>query len=216
MTDGTARQQRKCAPPEFFERCVIEVARDLIGAELVWNGCGGVIVETEAYASIGDAACHTASRPSARQFIESMPPGTAYVYLNYGMYWLFNLLAKGGGKDGLVLVRALKPTSGIEVMRTRRGRESLTELCSGPGKLGRAFGLTGKDHGTPMARAEDGVERGIWMTQGGSEVPVVEDVRVGISQATDLRWRFLMKDSPFVSVPAGKVRLPAHTRLSFR
>ena len=81
---------------DFFERDVLLVARDLVGVELVWHGCSGIIVETEAYAVEGDPACHTASRPSAREFVKSKPPGAAYVYFNYGMYWLFNLLVKCG------------------------------------------------------------------------------------------------------------------------
>jgi DNA-3-methyladenine glycosylase len=104
----------------FFERDVLTVAHDLIGVELSWHGCSGIIVETEAYAVEGDPACHTASRLSAREFVKSKPPGAAYVYFNYGMYWLFNLLVKGGERDGLILIRALEPTKGLEQMKSRR------------------------------------------------------------------------------------------------
>src|SRR5436190_23156838 len=136
---------------DFFKRDVITVARDLIGVELVWKGCSGIIVETEAYGVENDEASHVASRPSARAFVKSNPPGAAYVYFNYGMYWLFNLLVKGGPRDGLILIRALEPVSGIKEMQKRRGREKITELCSGPGKLALAMGITGSAHSTPMA-----------------------------------------------------------------
>ena len=193
--------------PDFFERDVLTVAHDLIGVELEWQGCSGIIVETEAYAVEGDAACHTASRPSAREFVQKQPPGTAYVYLNYGMYWLFNLLVKGGDRDGLILIRALEPLRGIEAMQQRRNKQKPRELCSGPGKLGRALGITGEHHGTIMAGRGKPVACGLIAA---SETPrVVTDIRVGISQAVDFPWRFLAADHPHVSVPHGKVKLPS-------
>jgi DNA-3-methyladenine glycosylase len=192
--------------PDFFERDVLTVAHDLIGVELEWQGCSGIIVETEAYAVEGDAACHTASRPSAREFVARQPPGTAYVYLNYGMYWLFNLLVKGGAQDGLVLIRALEPRRGIGQMQERRRKLKAQELCSGPGKLGKALGITGEHHGTIMAGRGKPTACGL---RAASEKPrVITDIRVGISQAVDFPWRFLAADHPHVSVPHGKVRLP--------
>jgi len=194
---------------DFFERDVLTVAHDLIGVELEWQGCSGVIVETEAYAVTGDAACHTASRPSAREFVQKQPPGSAYVYLNYGMYWLFNLLVKGGGRDGLVLVRALEPRRGIELMQQRRNKLKPHELCSGPGKLGRALGIAAEHHGTIMAGRGKPADCGLHATVGTPRV--VSDIRVGISQAVDFPWRFLAADHPHVSVPHGKVRVPKPT-----
>jgi len=191
---------------DFFERDVLSVAHDLVGMELVWRGCSGIIVETEAYAVEGDPACHTASRPSARDFVRRMPPGTAYVYLNYGMYWLFNLLVKGGGQEGLVLIRALEPRLGVEPMMQRRGRSRLQDLCSGPGKTGMALGITGEHHGTRMAGP--GRPAGCGLRASGSELPVLSDIRVGISQAVDFPWRFLAAGHPHVSVPHGRVKLP--------
>jgi DNA-3-methyladenine glycosylase len=192
--------------PDFFERDVLTVAHDLIGVELEWQGCSGIIVETEAYAVEGDAACHTASRPSAREFVARQPPGTAYVYLNYGMYWLFNLLVKGGAQDGLVLIRALEPRRGIGQMQERRRKLKAQELCSGPGKLGKALGITGEHHGTIMAGRGKPASCGLRVA---SKTPrVITDIRVGISQAVDFPWRFLAADHPHVSVPHGKVRLP--------
>src|SRR5438105_3981967 len=130
----------------FFQRDPLACARELIGCELVWKKCAGVIVETEAYAEHGDEACHTFMRPSARKFIASHDAGAAYVYINYGMHWLLNVLVKGecsGGTNGFVLIRAIEPTRGIALMRRRRfpnAVHSKTEpplraLCSGPGKL---------------------------------------------------------------------------------
>ena len=195
---------------DFFQRDFLTVARELVGIELVWRGCSGIIVETEGYAVEGDAACHTATREGARQFVRSMPPGAAYVYLNYGMYWLFNLHVKGGGRDGLVLIRAIEPRKGLLQMRRRRAGRSDKDLCSGPGKLGVALGIGGTDHGLIVAGTGRVAGCGLRklppkkMQENFGEV--VADVRVGIRLAADLRWRFLFKNSPSVSVPFGKVK----------
>jgi len=191
----------------FFERDVLTVARDLIGVELTWHGCSGIIVETEAYAVEGDLACHTASRPSAREFVKSKPPGTAYVYLNYGMYWLFNLLVKGGERDGLILIRALEPCRGLKQMQQRRNRIKPEDLCSGPGKLATALGIVGTHHGTVMCGRGKPADVGLKMTAGSAH-EVVSDMRVGISQAADFPWRFLSRYSPHVSLKHGKVKVP--------
>ena len=193
---------------DFFTRDVLTVAHDLIGVELVWQGCSGIIVETEAYTVEGDPACHTASRPSAREFVQTKPPGAAYVYFNYGMYWLFNLLVKGGERDGLILVRALEPTSGIEVMQQRRGREKLRDLCSGPGKLAMALGIDGSHHGTPMVGKGKPKGCGLRGSADKERFKVMPAVRVGISKAADYPWRFLVQGNAHVSVPHGKVKLP--------
>jgi DNA-3-methyladenine glycosylase len=192
---------------DFFQRDVLVVARDLIGVELVWKGCSGLIVETEAYSVMDDAAAHTASRPSAREFVRTHPAGAAYVYFNYGMYWLFNLLVKGGARDGLILIRALEPVEGIATMQARRGKERLQDLCSGPGKLALALGITGADHGTPMAGK--GRPRGVGLRRpaSGTAHDVAEDIRVGISKAVDYPWRFLSRHHPHVSVAHGKVKV---------
>jgi DNA-3-methyladenine glycosylase len=190
----------------FFERDVLSVASDLIGVELVWRGCSGVIVETEAYAAEDDEACHTFSRQGAREFVRVMPPGTAYVYLNYGMYWLFNLLVKGGGRDGLVLVRALEPRLGVEQMMRRRNKQRVQDLCSGPGKASMALGVTGAHHGTLMAGR--GRPEHCGLRPSDMRPTVVTDIRVGISRAVDRPWRFLAANHPHVSVPPGRVRKP--------
>ncbi|WP_051945182.1 DNA-3-methyladenine glycosylase [Verrucomicrobium sp. BvORR106] len=195
---------------DFFQRDVLTVARDLIGVELVWHGCSGVIVETEAYAEAGDAASHTATRPSAREFIRLMSPGTAYVYFNYGMYWLFNLLVKGGPQNGMILIRALEPRTGIPLMQQRRGRENLRDLCSGPGKLAMAMGITGEAHGTPLVGPHQpagvGLRRPAVPLAPGQVV--AEDIRVGISQAVDFQWRFVAAGHAHLSVPHGRVKVP--------
>ena len=182
---------------DFFQRDPVVCARELIGMEFHWDGCAGIVVETEAYAEQGDAACHTFFRPSARKFVAESEPGTAYVYLNYGMYWLTNVLVKGGPVSGFVLIRALEPVAGIELMRQRRRKERLTDLCSGPGKLSAAFGIGAAHHGINLVTPQT-PHRGFFRGQTPPEV--ITDVRIGISSATDLPWRFLAADSSFVSV----------------
>lgn len=180
---------------DFFTQDPLTCARELIGCELIWNECSGVIVETEAYSARDDEACHIFTRPSTRAFVAAHGPGTAYVYFNYGMYWLFNVLLKGE-EDGFVLVRGLEPTRGIPAMQERRKKLPLPALCSGPGKLCQAFAITGADHGRDLCN-----ETEIGFRPRPKPVEIVEDVRIGISRAAHLPWRFLLKGSPFVSVP---------------
>lgn len=187
----------------FFERDPLICARELIGCELVWRHCAGIVVETEAYAALNDEACHTFARPSARAFIAEHRAGAAYVYFNYGMYWLLNVLVKGGREDGFVLFRALQPTRGIELMTRRRLAHRQTrlahprQLCSGPGKLALALGVDGRDHGRDFCRAKT-----IGFRPPPRPVEVIEDVRIGISKAAHLPWRFLLRGSEYVSARA--------------
>src|ERR1700732_4152577 len=104
----------------FFRRDPLTCARELIGTELIWGRCSGVVVETEAYTALNDEAAHTFNRPSARAFIERNKAGAVYVYFNYGGHWMLNVLVIGGAMDGFVLVRALKPRRGISLMKKRR------------------------------------------------------------------------------------------------
>lgn len=182
----------------FFRRDPVECAREIVGSTLFWHGCTGRIVETEAYAAEGDPACHTFFRPSARSFIEGHEAGTAYVYLNYGVHWLFNILVKGPGGAGFVLIRALEPVGGVDRMRARRGRIEPEELCSGPGKLTRALGIDGSDHGRAFL---DGKKTGVWP---GAAGPVIARSRVGIARGRDFPWRFLESGNPHVSARAGR------------
>src|ERR1700686_5033340 len=125
----------------FFETDPLTCAHSLIGCELVWGETAGRIVETEAYAEHGDQASHTFLRRGAREFVETHLAGTLYVYLNYGVHWLLNFLVKGGSANGFVLIRALEPTEGCQLMARRRGRRRERNLCSGPGKLTQAFAM---------------------------------------------------------------------------
>lgn len=185
----------------FFQRDFLEVARDLIGTTLSWDGCGGTVIETEAYGIENDPACHTSFRPSSRRFFAEHPAGTCYVYLNYGMYWLLNVLVKGGtGRDGIILLRALDPTIGVATMHSRRDGRPHRELCSGPGKLGVALGLSGSDHGTSVVTSPERT----FLSASCHADDVETDVRVGISRAAEFPWRFLTAGHPGVSVPRGK------------
>lgn len=167
----------------------------LIGSEFRWNGCVGRIVETEAYASEGDPACHTFFRPSARSFVAEKAPGTAYVYLNYGVHWLFNVLVKGRNGSGFVLFRALEPIAGQSVMRERRGRVRLEDLCSGPGRLTQSLGIDGEAHGLGfLGRARTGIRLN-------PEAAVLSGARIGISRGGELPWRFGAADSSHLSRP---------------
>jgi DNA-3-methyladenine glycosylase len=200
---------------KFFQRDPITCARELIGCELVWNSCAGLIVETEAYLGMNDEASHTFARPSARAFVAAHQAGAAYVYFNYGMYWLFNVLVKGGSEDGFVLIRALQPTRGIPAMRRRRfpqqnaaktaknGRKAFSPqkveaLCSGPGKLTIAMGIGGEHHGADLCSKPTTAFHG----PAESAIQRCSDVRIGISKAAHHPWRFLVAGNPFVSVKA--------------
>jgi DNA-3-methyladenine glycosylase len=187
---------------DFFKREVLVCARELIGCGLVWGGCRGVIVETEAYAERDDPACHTASRPSARGFIRDHPAGSAYVYFNYGMHWMLNVLTKGAAGNGLILIRALRPLAGVAVMRERRAatlRPPLPAhdrwLCSGPGKLAAALAVTGADHGRDLCA---GSGPGFLANSGPPPV-IAATPRIGISQAADLPWRFVLDGDIYLS-----------------
>lgn len=190
---------------DFFQRDPVTCARELIGCELVWRSCAGIIVETEAYSVIDDEACHTFARPSARAFVAAHQAGAAYVYFNYGMYWLFNVLIKGGSEDGFVLFRALEPTRGLELMTRRRQAHRNSRiahpraLCSGPGKLTLALGIDGRDHGRDLCKFRT---TGFRPEQ--RWVEVIADVRIGISKAAHLPWRFLLRGSEFLSAKPKK------------
>lgn len=189
----------------FFRREPLVCARELIGCHFRWGPFLTRVVETEAYDAHGDEACHTFFRPSARAFVAAHPAGTAYVYFNYGVHWLFNVLVKGR-REGFVLFRALEPLYGLEAMRKARGRSDPTELCSGPGKLTQALGITGAHHGFDLcahpaygfysAGERDGDGAGEGETE---EVVVETSPRIGISRAVDLPWRFTLAGSPHVS-----------------
>ncbi len=137
--------------PAFFDRSVHEVARDLVGCRLFFDGVGGTIVETESYER-DDPACHAYVGLTDRTEVLFGPPGRAYVYLSYGIHSLLNAVAEPEGEAAAVLIRALEPTAGLEAMRARRGDRPDVELCSGPGKLTEALGIGLELNGADLDR----------------------------------------------------------------
>jgi DNA-3-methyladenine glycosylase len=194
LEPGKGENVNKIVPASFFKRDPITCARDLIGAELIWGDCSGVIVETEAYNAINDEAAHTFTRPTARSFIERNNAGAAYVYFNYGMHWMLNVLVKGG-ENGFVLIRALEPRRGIERMKKRRRLTDVKRLCSGPGKLTQALGITGRHH--EMDLCSD--SRHCFVRNANKNLDVVADARIGITRSAHYPWRFTVRGSEFVS-----------------
>lgn len=181
----------------FFQRDPVRCARELVGTHLIWGACAGTIVETEAYLAENDEACHTFSRPSARAFVERNKPGAAYIYFSYGAHWMLNVLVKGA-RNGFVLIRAVQPARGIELMKKRRGVEDERRLCSGPGKLTEAFAITNRHHEMNLC-----VDPRHCFARGADEnIDVVADERIGITRSAHHRWRFTIRGSRFVSVPA--------------
>jgi DNA-3-methyladenine glycosylase len=181
----------------FFDRSVHEVAPALIGCRLEVGECAGVIVETEAYDQ-GDPACHAFGGRTARNEVLFGPPGRAYVYLSYGIHSLLNAVAEPEGSAAAVLIRALEPTAGIELMRARRGREELHELCSGPGKLTQALGVGLELNGRPL----DAPPFRILAPSGPAPaVEVVAGPRIGITKAMEHPWRYCAAANRHVSRP---------------
>jgi DNA-3-methyladenine glycosylase len=185
----------------FFERDPLSCARDLLGCELVWRHTSGIIVETEAYAEYGDEASHTFLRPAVRTFVSERPPGSIYIYLNYGVHWLLNFLVKGDSFRGFVLIRALEPRAGIKLMFKRRGVQKMTELCSGPGKLTQAMGITAEWNGADFFALP-----GVGLSLREQPPAIIASQRIGITKSAELEWRYLIGNSPFVSGRKGKTR----------
>ena len=181
----------------FYARPVLEVARDLIGCTLTHAGCGGVIVETEAYHE-SEAACHAHIGLTARTHVLFEPPGRAYVYRSYGIHALLNAVAEPEGVGAAVLIRALEPTHGLQAMRARRGRDRSDDLCSGPGKLTQALAVDLADNGSDITRGPLRISP----RAAGWESPRVRTgPRIGITKAADLPWRFCAVGSRSVSHP---------------
>ncbi|MCL7927036.1 MAG: DNA-3-methyladenine glycosylase [marine benthic group bacterium] len=185
-------------PPDFFSRPAVELAPELLGVLLVRQTDSGItsgrIVETEAYPGPEDPASHAALRIGRTRRNDPLfgPPGTAYVHCNYGVHWCFNVVAARSGKPEGVLVRAVEPVAGIDLMRERRGRE---ELTNGPGRLGQAFALGPDLNGHPLDRPP------IWL-EGGDPVPThdrVSTTRIGIRRAAERPWRWYDGRSKWVS-----------------
>ena len=178
----------------FFARSVHEVAPELIGATLLVDGVGGIIVEVEAYHHT-DPAAHSFRGPTPRNMVMFGPPGFAYVYRSYGIHWCVNFVCEKEGSASAVLIRALEPTHGIAAMRRRRGLHDGRSLCSGPGKLTEALAITHAHNGLPLdvppialyARLE--------------KPEIAAGVRIGITKAVELPWRYGLKGSRFLSRP---------------
>jgi DNA-3-methyladenine glycosylase len=182
---------------DFYERPVLEVARELIGCTVEHAGAAGVIVETEAYHE-SEPACHAFVGLTPRTSTLFGEPGRAYVYRSYGIHALLNAVCEPVGVGAAVLIRALHPVRGLEAMRERRGRVADHELCSGPGKLTQALAVTMADNATSLSTGpvRIGPRTRAWL-----EPAVVEDTRVGITKAVELPWRFCVADSRHVSRP---------------
>lgn len=186
----------KALDHDFYDRDSREVAVDLLGCGLVSESpegvASGVIVETEAYRP-DDPACHAyENRGTMRNRTIFGPPGTAYVYLSYGIHTLLNVVCEPEGVGSAVLIRALRPVEGLDLMRSRRGRN---DLCAGPGKLTRALGLDLSLDGHDMSRSP------LYVLPGEPpEGKIVATTRVGISRGTELPWRYLLAGDPNVSV----------------
>ena len=178
----------------FFNRGVQEVARELIGARFLFNGVGGMIVEVEAYHH-SEPAAHSYGGRTERNAIMFGPPGYAYVYRSYGIHWCMNFVCERAGSASAVLIRALRPTAGVAIMRRRRRLKDERLLCSGPGRLCEALGITRAHNGLALDRAPFALFAPL------APVEIALGPRIGLTKATDLPWRYGLQGSPFVSKP---------------
>jgi DNA-3-methyladenine glycosylase len=193
-------------PASFYDRDTEQVARDLLGAVLRCTTADGVasgrIVETEAYLGEHDLACHAAAGFTERTRWLYGEPGTAYVYFIYGMHWCFNAVTRGVGEPSAVLVRALEPLDGIELMRERRGSVRDRDLTNGPAKLCESLGITGAFNGHPLWKKPLEILRSDPIP----DARVLVTPRIGITKSADWPLRWLVADSPYVS------KTPRHLR----
>jgi DNA-3-methyladenine glycosylase len=178
----------------FFARSVHDVAPDLVGATLLFNGVGGTIVEVEAYHHT-DPAAHSFGGQTPRNAVMFGPPGFAYVYRSYGIHWCVNFVCEVAGSASAVLIRALQPTAGLPAMRRRRGMSDERALCSGPGKLTEALGISIRHNG--LALDEPPFE----VLAPSEPVEIAVGLRIGITKAMDKPWRYGVRGSAFLSKP---------------
>lgn len=178
----------------FFRRPAPEVARDLIGAMLLIDGVGGIVVETEAYDQ-NDPASHSFRGRTVRNAFMFGPAGHAYVYRSYGLHWCLNAVCGADPLGSAVLIRALEPVAGVDAMRERRGVSDPRQLCSGPGRLCQALNVTGALDGRPLDTPPFAVES--WS----GPVQVVAGRRIGITRGIETPWRFGLSGSAFLSRP---------------
>jgi DNA-3-methyladenine glycosylase len=189
----------KVLPYSFYQRDTVSVARELLGKLMLFDNqgtsVGGIVVETEAYLGVEDAACHSARGKNKRNAAMFGPKGFAYIYLIYGMYLCFNVTTGPEDSPEAVLIRALEPVAGVDLMRKNRGKDGLLSLCSGPGKLVQALGIDMSHNGTSV------VEGKVQFFDLGEHYSpdIVETTRVGITKAADLPLRFYIEGNRFIS-----------------
>jgi DNA-3-methyladenine glycosylase len=176
----------------FFSRSVHEVAPELIGATLLVDGVGGTIVEVEAY-DHEDPAAHGYRGRTARNASMFGPPGHAYVYRSYGIHWCVNLVCEDEGVAAAVLLRALEPTQGLDLMRERRGLDDARLLCAGPGRLCQALGITREHDGLPLDKPP------FELHERTAAPEIVTGPRVGITRAAARPWRYGLVESRYLS-----------------
>jgi len=178
----------------FFDRSVHAVAPDLIGASLRVDGVGGIIVEVEAYHHT-DPAAHSFRGQTVRNAIMFGPPGYAYVYRSYGIHWCLNFVCEGEASASAVLIRALEPTHGLTAMQRRRGLDDPRLLCAGPGRVCQALAITAAHNGLALDRPP------FELRARGKDVEIATGVRIGLTKAVELPWRYGLKGSRFLSKP---------------
>lgn len=201
--ETTSGASARPLPPAFYTQPTLEVARALLGKTLARRTdagvAAGVIVEVEAYIAAVDAAAHGYGGPTPRTRSMFGPPGRAYVYRSYGMHFCLNVVTEPEGQAAAVLIRALRPSCGLELMRARRGPAVADRtLCRGPGRLCQALALTLSDDGADLCGPD------LWIAETPDEErvgdpPIAASPRIGISKAVDLPWRFYISGSHYVS-----------------
>jgi len=181
---------------DFYARTATEVARDCLGKILVHGSVAGRIVEVEAYLGVNDRAAHSWRGPTNRTRVTFGPPGHAYVYLSYGMHECLNIVAEAPGTAGCVLIRALEPVAGLDIMRLRRkGARSDRDLASGPGKLTQALGITRAHYGADLTKGDLVVSK----PRKNEAIEIDVSPRIGITKAAELPLRFTIRGNSFVS-----------------
>jgi DNA-3-methyladenine glycosylase len=192
--------------PAFFGRPVVEVARDLLGCTFLFDGVGGRLVEVEAYRA-DDPASHSYRGLTDRNAVMFGPPGHLYVYFTMGLHFCVNLVCQEQGSASGILLRALEPTHGVELMAARRGLRDPRRLCSGPAKLTQALGITGEHNGLPAwlppvsVLPRPGTSASDPSTWSAGGPPIVSTPRIGVGTARDVPWRFVDAGSSYLSRP---------------
>ncbi|MBQ8974980.1 MAG: DNA-3-methyladenine glycosylase [Oscillospiraceae bacterium] len=191
-------------PREFYMRDTVTVAKELLGQVLVHETnegvTKGVIVETEAYLGKLDDAAHSYKKSKKRVSVQYEGKGLAYVYMIYGIHYCMNLTSGDTPAPEAILIRALEPVEGLDIMARRRGTDRLKNLCSGPGKLAKAMDITLDNYGEDLT-----VPNGLYIERGSPPEKVLASKRIGVDYAVNCRdrlWRFTIAGNPFVSAPA--------------